>query len=123
MIPLILAAALACIAPRAIDGDTIVCRTLHIRLSGIDAPEMPGHCRAGRVCAPGDPVKSRAAMIVLLASAPVTYRPLKHDLYGRTVALVYAGRVNVSCAQLASGNAIFKPLWDSGHHIAKECGV
>ena len=125
MITLILAAVIAapipCPVPRTLDGDTIACGAIHIRLSGIDAPELPGHCRKGRICAPGDPVKSRDAMIATLASAPVTYRPIKLDLYKRTIALVYAGVVNVSCAQIASGSAIFKPTWDTRHYIKREC--
>lgn len=46
-----------CRAPRALDGDTITCGTarrlksgrvrkpVRVRLIGIDAPELPGHCR------------------------------------------------------------------------------
>lgn len=42
------------------DGDTIRCGAERIRLLGIDAPELPGHCRSGRACAPGDPYGSIA---------------------------------------------------------------
>ena len=33
-----------------IDGDTIHCGYTRVRLAGIDAPEMPGHCQPGRAC-------------------------------------------------------------------------
>ncbi|MGC1270186.1 MAG: hypothetical protein WA842_06275 [Croceibacterium sp.] len=59
---MILALALACAScapPPAVavdaacsvtDGDTIRCGDERIRLLGIDAPEMGGRCREGRVC-------------------------------------------------------------------------
>lgn len=34
------------------DGDTIRCNGERIRLLGIDTPELPGHCRQGRVAYP-----------------------------------------------------------------------
>ena len=42
------------------DGDTLRCQDgTRIRLSGIDAPELDGHCQPGRACVPGDPLASR----------------------------------------------------------------
>src|SRR3546814_4753345 len=38
------AGAIAC-RPTVVDGDTLRCGGTRIRLQGIDAPEMPGHCR------------------------------------------------------------------------------
>lgn len=126
MMTLIFAAALGlpmpCPAARALDGDTIACSNgVHIRLTGIDAPEMPGHCRAGRDCAPGDPVKSRDDLAAALAHHRVTYRPIKTDLYGRTVAMVYAARANLNCRQLATARYVAR--WDSGGFVKRECGL
>lgn len=120
-----LAALVLCATPVAVDGDTMHCAGLKpaIRITGIDSPEMPGHCRKTRVCAPGDPFKAKAALVALLASGPVYYRPLKTDLYGRTIAVVYANGTNVSCVQLANANAIYKPTWDEKHIIRTECGL
>lgn len=113
-----------CVRPVALDGDTIKCAGgLRIRMSGIDAPELPGHCRATRVCAPGDPVKAKVDLANLMVGKRVTYRTIKLDLYGRTVAVVYVRSFNASCAQLAAGNAIYKPKWDTGGHIKRECGL
>jgi len=71
----------------ATDGDTIRCGDERIRLLGIDAPELPGHCRVGRDCAPGDPHAStnnlKAAM-----SGSLTIKRIGEDHYGRTLALV-----------------------------------
>jgi micrococcal nuclease len=103
------------------DGDTIRCGVESIRLSGIDSPELPGHCRVGRICALGDPYAAKANMVALIRSGPVTIRRLKRDLYGRTIAVVYAGGVNVSCTQLSGGFAIFKPKWDARQFIKREC--
>ena len=56
----------------AIDGDTLRCGRERIRLLGIAAPEMPGHCRRGRRCVEGDPVASRAALAAAIARGLAT---------------------------------------------------
>ena len=38
----------ACAPARVIDGDTIKCGAIRVRLLGIDAPEFSGHCQPGR---------------------------------------------------------------------------
>ena len=100
--------AIICESPRAIDGDTIGCANLpkNVRLAGIDAPEMPGHCRRGRVCTPGDPFASKAVLARLLASGDVVVRPAGHDRYGRMLARVTVGRLDASCRMMAEGAAI-----------------
>ncbi|WHO40819.1 thermonuclease family protein [Sphingobium sp. AP49] len=105
----------------AVDGDTLRCDEIgRVRLLGIDAPEMPGHCRKGRVCAPGDPVASKKAL-EKLAARGVTISPVTRDRYGRTVAQVYAGDKNLACEQLRAGRAVYVEKWDNGHRLAKEC--
>ena len=108
------AVTLGCVQPVAIDGDTIRCANL-------DAPELPGHCRRGRVCAPGDPRASRAALAALLRRGPVLVTLLGRDRYHRHLALVAAGGVNLSCAQIAAGQAIYKPRWDPRRRVALAC--
>jgi micrococcal nuclease len=100
--PIDLPPAIVCESPRAIDGDTVACANLpqNIRLLGIDAPEMPGHCRRGRVCTPGDPMAARDALANLLASGTVVVRPGGHDRYGRILARVTVGRTDASCRLL-----------------------
>ena len=119
----VLAALVLCASPSAIDGDTFHCHGIKpgLRISGIDSPELPGHCRAGRVCAPGDPVLARDNLRQILASGPVSYRVLKTDLYGRPVVNVYVNGANVSCLQLLGGYAIYKPTWDDRHIVRREC--
>lgn len=105
----------------AVDGDTLRCTQIgRVRLLGIDAPEMPGHCRKGRVCAPGDPKKSKAHLAKLIRGG-VTIAPVTRDRYGRTVAQVYSGRGNVACEQLRAGLAIYVGKWDNGRRLGKEC--
>jgi endonuclease YncB( thermonuclease family) len=95
---------ISCVTPYVIDGDTFTCNGTTIRLAGIDAPEMPGHCRAGRSCTPGDPIASRD-YLRSLSSGVVTCRTTDTDSYGRTVALCEAGGKDLSCAMVAAGHA------------------
>jgi endonuclease YncB( thermonuclease family) len=52
---------------------------------------------------------------------PIRYQPVTVDHYGRQVAVVWAGRVNLSCWQLRRGQAIYTPHWDDGALIARAC--
>lgn len=99
--------AIICESPRAIDGDTIACANLpqHVRLLGIDAPEMPGHCRRGRVCTPGDPFAAQATLARLLAAGVAVVHPEGHDRYGRILARVTTGTIDLSCRMLATASA------------------
>jgi endonuclease YncB( thermonuclease family) len=100
--------AIICEAPRAIDGDTMRCANIApaIRLAGIDAPELPGHCRRGRQCAPGNPITSRDTLASLLASGPVRVRLNGSGGYDRALGWAWAGPVQINCAMIASGQAV-----------------
>lgn len=115
ILPLLLAAS-ACTVT---DGDTIRCGAERIRLLGIDAPEIHG-CRKGRVCVPGDGQAAKRNLKVMLTGS-VRIERVGRDRYGRTLAQVYAGQVNVACAQLRAGMAIYVERWDNGHRLAQEC--
>jgi micrococcal nuclease len=123
MIALLLAVSAQCLA---IDGDTLVCRVglqrVHLRLNGIDAPELPGHCRKGRHCAPGDPYASKANLARLVAGKRVHWLNLGTDKYGRTIVEAKVGRTDLQCAQLKGGFAIYKPRWDNGKIVRRTCG-
>lgn len=105
---------------RVTDGDTIRCGDERIRLLAIDAPEKPGSCRPGRKCAPGDPFVSadslRAAMV-----GSLTIDRVGEDRYGRTLARVAGDKGDLSCWQLAKGQAIYKAEWDNGLRVARTC--
>ncbi len=116
ILTLLAAAGLTCTAT---DGDTIRCGRERVRLIGIDAPELPGHCRTGRNCAPGDPWASKAALARLLRSGPITLERHGTDHYGRTLAFAFSGRIDLSCAQLRAGQAIYVARWDIDDRTAR----
>lgn len=70
-----------------VDGDTLMDSTgERIRLLRIDAPEMPGHCRPGRHCVPGDPYAARDALQWALTRGTVQCAGSQRDFYGRRLA-------------------------------------
>ena len=107
-ITLLAAAAFACGSPVAVDGDTLHCagRAEAVRLVGIDAPELPGHCRRGRVCTPGDGARSRAGLAALVRRGAVSCRDEGRDVYGRTLARCAVRGFDLSCSMIASGLAV-----------------
>ena len=90
------------------DGDAIRCGSQgrSMRLYAIDAPEMPGACRPGRQCTPGDPFASRDHLAALTAGKAVECRQLDTDHYGRRVVQCFAGGVDLSCAMVRDGFAV-----------------
>jgi micrococcal nuclease len=110
----------------AVDGDSLSCLVpplsrVHLRLNGIDSPELPGHCRAGRQCAPGDPVAAKANLARLIDGRTVHWTDLGTDRYGRTIAAARVGHRDLSCAQLIGKYAIYKPRWDNLKATRKRC--
>jgi micrococcal nuclease len=96
------------------DGDTIRCKSERIHLVGIDALEVAGHCRNGRACAPGNGLASKRSLSAMLTGR-MRVDPVGRDRYGRTLAIVHAGGVNLSCRQIERRQAIYKPRWDTGN--------
>ena len=100
--------AIICQAPRAVDGDTIRCTNLvrSVRLVGIDAPELAGHCRRERQCTPGDGQAAKRALASLMRQGPVRVQITGRDRYFRHLALVYAAGRNLNCQLLHTGQAV-----------------
>jgi len=96
----------ACSSVRVLDGDTFDCGSTRVRLHGIDAPELEGHCRPGRPCAPGDAHASTAHLRQLVSGVRVQCRQTDTDVYGRAVARCTAADTDLSCAQIDGGYAI-----------------
>lgn len=102
-----------CSSRYVVDGDTLRCGERSVRLYGIDAPELPGHCRPGRSCTPGDPNASTESLRRLIGSSSLTCRTRDTDAYGRTVARCSAGKQDLSCGQLGGGYAVrrYGAIW------------
>jgi endonuclease YncB( thermonuclease family) len=107
-----------CAAPYVIDGGTLQCSGgPRVRPARIDAPEMPGHCRVGRNCAPGDPFASKAALVTLInrhdlscskvSASPRGGSPI--DRYGRTVARCSVNGVDLGDYMVSRGFAMRWP--------------
>ena len=110
-------------ACQAIDGDTLRCGVERYRLLGVDAPEMPGHCRKGRACVPGDPVASKENLARLIDGKPIKIEVITKDRYGRGVVLATVDGTDLSCAQIKAGQAVYVAKWDNGRRISKVCGI
>jgi len=100
--------AIICERPWVSDGDTLSCRNLgpRVRLVGIDAPELPGHCNPGRRCTPGNGAASKQHLVTLVRSGPVVVRPQGFDRYDRILARVSVNGVDLSCAMVERGAAV-----------------
>lgn len=105
------------------DGDTLKCDGTRYRLDGIDAPEMPGRCRRGRRCAPGDPFQSAEMLGLGLQMGPVTLIRVGTDPYGNPVARARAGIHDLSCWQLRYGVAIYRADWDETGTLPQDCAA
>lgn len=103
------------------DGDTIRCGEERIRLLGIDAPELPGHCRAGRTCVEGDGAASTRPLAAGMQQGPLSIVRLGQDRYGRTLALVLAGSQDLSCWQIGQHQAEYVARWDNRRAVARSC--
>ena len=97
---------LSCPSVSVTDGDTFRCGSTRVRMYGIDAPELEGHCRPERKCVEGDPVASTRNLERLVAGRQVACRSEDVDRYGRTVGRCFAGDVDLSCAQVEGGFAV-----------------
>ena len=100
--------AFACQSPTHHDGDAIRCEgsKRSMRLYAMDAPEMPGACRIGRQCTPGDPYASRDHLASLTVGKSVTCRQLDTDHYGRLIVQCFAASVDLSCKMERDGFAV-----------------
>jgi len=111
-----------CPSAYVVDGDSIRCGPVRVRLLGIDAPELRG-CPRGRVCEAGDGQASRRSLAAGVAQGRITYRVVTVDRFGRSVVMAWAGRVNLSCWQLQARQAVYKPRWDNGGLVRRSCGL
>lgn len=117
--PSTILAAAALLACTAVDGDTLRCGDERVRLIGIDAPELPGHCRPGRACVEGNGWESKASLARLIHGRRVGLERHGRDAYGRTLAFAFIGARNLSCAQLRAGQAVYVARWDVAGRVGR----
>jgi endonuclease YncB( thermonuclease family) len=86
-----------------IDGDTIDVDGTRIRIVSIDTPEtFRPRCENELILG----LKAKERLRALLDAGPVTYKATGKDRYGRTLAVVYAGAMDVGAQLLAEGHAL-----------------
>jgi endonuclease YncB( thermonuclease family) len=101
------------------DGDTFRCSDgIRVRLSSIDAPEMPGACQPGRHCAPGDPYAARDLLRRLIGGRIVQCQAVGTS-YDRVVAWCSVAGVDLSRAMVSGGYAICLPKFDVDHRLCR----
>lgn len=103
-----------------VDGDSLKCGEERLRLLGIDAPELH-RCPSYRVCVSGDGQAAKRSLKRVVSTGPFSYRVVGYDRFGRSLVMAYAGKVNVACYQVRMGAAVYKPKWDNGGMLAREC--
>ena len=92
-----------------VDGDTITVERHRIRLFGMDAPELDqdgGH-------------KAKAWLIRLARKGDVKVEPLCFDCYGRIVAKVWHGDVDLSERMVLDGFAVAMSGWHRDYNAAE----
>lgn len=107
----------SCTVSSVHDGDTFRCTNgVKVRLSSIDTPEMPGACRPGRSCAPGDPYAARAVLAKLISGKTIHCEAAGKS-YDRVAAWCSAGGADLSCAMIRSGHAVKLSQYDGQRRL------
>lgn len=97
---------------RVVDGDTLVARAriwlgqtveTHVRLAGVDAPELRGKCAEEKARA----LAAREALARLVGDGPVMLADIESDKYGgRVLARVATGAHGDIAAALVAGGYV-----------------
>lgn len=103
-----------------VDGGTLRVNGEPIRLLAIEAPDIINRCRKRKACPQDNSRQSRESLKRALRD-PITIVPVARDAYGRTIAIVYAGGLNMSCEQVRKGMAVYRSSWDVGRRLVREC--
>lgn len=118
---------IVCIAPQAIDGDSIRCASVgQVRLLGIDAPDRTDSrpCREGfgdHVCDTIAATNAKAVMKRILRRGPVRIEPVGRDRYGRLLGIAFAGSAAINCLMLKVPGVRYIPRYDDRRRVWKIC--
>ncbi len=116
---MIAAALFLCTVASVHDGDTFRCQDgTRIRLHAIDTPEMPGTCRKGRKCVPGNPYRAKAALERLALRKTLRCEKTGTS-YKRVTAYCSVGGVDLSCAMVRGGYAVRVPKYDRQRRLCR----
>lgn len=88
-----------------IDGDTVIINKVHIRLKGIDAPEMAQTCERGGTrydCGK----EARNFLRAIIGRTPIRCETEGFDRYGRDLARCYLGETDLNSWMVEQGWAI-----------------
>jgi endonuclease YncB( thermonuclease family) len=111
--------AFSCAVSYVTDGDTFRCANgTRVRLSSIDTPEMPGACRPGRSCAPGNPYAAKAALERLIGGRTVRCQPVGMS-YNRVAAWCSVNGMDLSCAMIRNGHAVRLARFDQERRLCR----
>src|SRR5690242_5136529 len=107
-------------AAHVIDGDTIVIAETHVRLAGIDAPELHQSCTdsAGATYLCG--VTAAAALRKMIGERPVSCAPQGTDRYGRMLATCHVDDTNLNAAMVHAGWAVDYSRYSHGLYRADQ---
>jgi endonuclease YncB( thermonuclease family) len=98
--------AFLCLVASVTDGDTLRCADgTRVRLAGIDAPEMPGHCAKWRQCTPGDPFAAKQALARVAGGKALQCEKLGAS-YNRVLATCRIAGFEPACYMVTHGYAV-----------------
>lgn len=93
--------------PTVLDGDTLLIRTVSIKLDGIDALELKQKCIATNEVEWDCGLQAKRALIEEIGHGPVSCRQLQIDAYGRLAATCAASNgKDLAAAMVRSGYAV-----------------
>jgi endonuclease YncB( thermonuclease family) len=99
-------AAFLCLVASVTDGDTLRCDNgTRVRLAGIDAPELAGHCARWRQCTPGDAYAAKNALTSLVQGKTLACQSLGKS-YNRILATCRIGSFEPACYMTTHGYAV-----------------
>lgn len=101
-----LAQPITCRSPGVIDGDTMICNGVRIRLWGVDSPER--HTLAG-------PAATRT-LAELTTGQTVTCRPRGGKSHNRTNAQCFIGDRDIAAEMVRRGQAVDWPKYSGGFY-------
>jgi endonuclease YncB( thermonuclease family) len=88
-----------------IDGDTLVISKQHVRLKGIDAPELDQTCGGPSSLSNCGKI-SRQALQKLVSKTQLRCEKLGQDKYSRVLAICFAGQINLNRVMVETGQAV-----------------